>query len=209
MSKTTKATNNVQSAQAIVDELEARKTEMAASRASDERELAEISFAAHGAGDQKALARLETIKARIVKREVDAKSLNAAVDEAKRRFADARNAEAMAEAARVAEEVAEIAGILRESGAEADKALARFIAATQSVSKCIAGLQERGVNSPNGAQLLALGRRAVLAAMIETPLRREFEHLSPRERTRFSEFCSGWANALLRNVGKTKQEKVA
>jgi len=127
MSKTTKATNNVQSAQAIVDELEARKTEMAASRASDERELAEISFAAHGAGDQKALARLETIKARIVKREVDAKSLNAAVDEAKRRFADARNAEAMAEAARVAEEVAEIAGILRESGAEADKALARFI----------------------------------------------------------------------------------
>src|SRR6516165_8932853 len=132
MSKTTKATNNVQSAQAIVDELEARKTEMAASRASDERELAEISFAAHGAGDQKALARLETIKARIVKREVDAKSLNAAVDEAKRRFADARNAEAMAEAARVAEEVAEIAGILRESGAEADKALARFIAATQS-----------------------------------------------------------------------------
>src|SRR6516165_5599058 len=132
-------------AQKIVDQLESKAAELAETRASDERELASISFAAHASEDQKALARLETIKARAVKRELDARSLDAAIAEAKRRVVDAQNAEARAEAAKVAEEVAEIAGSIREEGAKADKALAQFIAAANNVKKCIVGLQQRGL----------------------------------------------------------------
>src|SRR6516165_8739895 len=115
-------------AQKIVDQLESKAAELAETRASDERELASISFAAHASEDQKALARLETIKARAVKRELDAKSLDAAI----------------AEATKVAEEIAELAGIVREAGARADKALTQFITASNDIKKCIAALQQRG-----------------------------------------------------------------
>src|SRR5262249_21949193 len=142
--------------------------------------------------------------------DLDLKALASALTEAQRRVADAKNAMAMAEAARVAEEVAEIADIIRESGAEADKALKQFVAAANSVSKCIAGLQQRGVNNPNGQQLLSMGRRAVLAAMIESPFRTEFETIAPRERQSFKLFTSAWASAIERSVGaKTKHEEVA
>ena len=122
---------------------------------------------------------------------------------------DVRNSEAMAEAAKVAEEVAEIAGIIREQGALADKALKQFIRASKVVREAIAELQTRGVNSPNGAQLLALGRRAILGALVDSPFAKEFGHIAPRERQNFAHFTNAWASALLRHVGKTKQESAA
>ena len=196
-------------AQKIVDQLESKAAELAASCAADERELASISFEAHASEDQKALARLETIKARAVKRELDARSLDAAIAEAKRRVVDAQNAEARAEAAKVAEEVAEIAGSIREEGAKADKALAQFIAAANNVKKCIVGLQQRGLGSPNSAQLQALGRRAILGALVDSPFAKEFEHVAPRERQNFAQFTSSWAAAIENAVGAKAKKEVA
>jgi hypothetical protein len=180
---------------------------LAETRASDERELASISFAAHASEDQKALARLETIKARAVKRELDAKSLDAAIAEAKRRVVDAQNAEAIAEAAKVAEEIAELAGIVREAGARADKALTQFITASNDIKKCIAALQQRGINNPSAQQLQSLGERAVRGALVNSPFAKSFEHLAPRERHSFAQFTSSWAAAIENAVGaKTKKE---
>src|SRR5215467_8493973 len=101
--KTTKKVNVID-AQKIVDDLEAKAAELAASSAADQRELAEISFAAYADSDQKALARLETIKSRVVKREVDARSIQSAITEAKRRVVAAQDAEHQEKEARVAEE---------------------------------------------------------------------------------------------------------
>jgi hypothetical protein len=110
----------------------------------------------------------------------------------------------------VAEEVAEIAGIIREEGAKADKALAQFIAAAKNVKKCIVGLQQRGLGSPNSAQLQALGRRAILGALVDSPFAKEFEHVAPRERQNFAQFTSSWAAAIENAVGaKTKKEAAA
>src|SRR5262245_37999057 len=99
--KTTKKVNVID-AQKILNDLETKAAELAASRVSDERELEAISFEAHAASDQKAIARLEEIKSRVVKREVDAKSLDSAITEAKRRVAAAQEAERKTEEARVA-----------------------------------------------------------------------------------------------------------
>jgi hypothetical protein len=204
--KTTTKLSDLENATQTLYHLETKATELAATRASDERELEAISFEAHGSGDQKALARLETIKARAVKRELDAKSLDAAIAEAKRRVVDAQNAEAMAEAARVADEVAGIAEIIREEGKKADKALAQFTAAANNVKKCIMGLQQRGLGSPNSAQLQALGRRAILGALVDSPFAKEFEHVAPRQQN-FAQFTSSWATAIENAVGaKTKKE---
>src|SRR5262252_251690 len=127
MSKTATKKLSVIDAQKIVDDLEAKAAELAASSAADQRELEAISFEAHAASDQKALARLETIKARVVKREVDARSIDSAITEAKRRVAAAQDAEARAEQCRVAEELLELSTLMREAGAKADRGLAMMI----------------------------------------------------------------------------------
>src|SRR5262249_61771911 len=100
MAKQTKST--LENATQTLHQLEAKAAELAASRVSDEQELAEISFQAHAASDQKAIARLETIKARVVKRDVDSRSIDSAIAEARRRVAAAQDAEHLAEEARVA-----------------------------------------------------------------------------------------------------------
>jgi len=204
---------SVTDAQKIVDDLEAKASELAASRASDEQELAEISFQAHAASDQKAIARLETIKARVVKREVDARSIDAAIKAAQQKLAAAKDAEARAEEARVAEELLELSTMLREAGAKADRALKLFAEASNDLRKIIAATNQRGLGNPSAAQLQALGSRAILGSLIDSPYARDFQHLAPRERTRFCEFTSAWASALERfasqKLNKGGDEKVA
>src|SRR5262249_34395577 len=143
MAKTTTKPMSVTDAQKVVDDLEAKAAEMAASRASDEQELAEISFAAHAASDQKAVARLETIKARVVKREVDARSIDSAISEAKRRLAVAQDAEARAEEARVAGELAELAQMMREAGAKCDRALKLLAEGSNELRKIVQATNQR------------------------------------------------------------------
>jgi len=198
----------IENAEKTLNALTAKAAELAASGKADDAEMADIAFAAYS-GDQKAAAKLESIKDRALRRDLESKALASAIAEAKRRVVAAQEAEAMAEAARVAEEVAEIAGIIREQGALADKALRQFIKASNVVREAIAELQNRGVESPSAAQLQALGRRAILGNLVDSPFHRDFEHLAPRERTNFAHFTNAWASALLRHVGKTKQESAA
>jgi hypothetical protein len=182
---------------------------LAETRASDERELASISFAAHASEDQKALARLETIKARTVKRELDAKSLNAAIAEAKRRVADAKDAEARAEAARVAEELAELAELLREAGAKADKGLAMLIEGSNDLRKVVQAINARGLGSPSAQQLQSLGSRAILGAIVNSPFAKAFEHIAPRERQNFIQFASAWADMVEHHVSAKPKKEAA
>lgn len=199
---------NVIDAQKIVDGLESKAAELAASRAADERELAQISFAAHAAEDQKALARLETIKARVVKREVDSKSLDAAIEEAKRRVVVAQDAERQAEEVRVAEELAELAQMLREAGRKADKGLAMMIEGSNDLRKIVQAINARGINNPSAAQLQALGSRAILGKIVDSPFARDFQHLAPRERQSFVGVTEAWSTMIERAVSaKIKQTK--
>jgi len=120
------------------------------------------------------------------------------------------DAEAEAEASKVADEVTQVAGIMREQGAVADKALRQFIKASNCIRECIMELQQRGVNSPNGAQMLALGARAIKRAFVESPFAKEFEHVSSAQAPHsFARFTSSWASAIERNVGKHNKEDAA
>jgi hypothetical protein len=200
--KTVTKKPSVTDAQKIVDELEAKAAGLAASRTSDERELAEISFAAQVAEDQKSAARLETLKARIVKRGVDAKSLDAALAEAKRRLAAAQDAERLAEEHRVAEELLELSNMMREVGAKADKALKQFIEASNDLKKIIAATNQRALHNPSAQQLQSLGRRAILGELVNSPFAKEFEHVAPRDRQSLALVTEAWASAIERYVSQ-------
>src|SRR5262249_15216415 len=173
---------------------------------------AAVSYEAH-TGCQKSAAKLETLQARAIKRDLEARNLASAIEEAKRRVAKAQEAEASAEEAKIAEELLEISQVMRVEGEKADHALKAFVAATTNVHKVIVALQQRGAGSPNGAQLLALGRRAILGALVDSPFAKEFEHIAPRERQSFANFTASWAHAVERaaewKLNQNQKEDVA
>jgi hypothetical protein len=204
--KQTANENPIEAAERILAELQAKQDRTVKAREADDRELGAVSYSALATGDRDATAKLEGVKERALRRDLEIKAIRSAIAQAQQNLADAKADEAMAEAAKAAEEVAEIAGIIREEGAKADKDLAQFIAAANNIKKCIVALQQRGVNSPNGAQLLALGRRAILGALVSSPFNKEFEHVAPRQQN-FAQFTSSWAAAIENAVGaKTKKE---
>jgi hypothetical protein len=214
MAKTTTKLSDLENATKILNDLESKAAELAETRASDERELEAISFEAHGAGDQKALARLETIKARAVKRELDAKSLDAAVAEAKRRVAEAKADEAAAGKHRVALEVRGLLNSLRDAGKVCDETLATFAASSNVMKDIIQKMNALGFHHPSSTQFMSLGERAVRGMLVNTPFQRGFESIAPRERKNFNEFVGQWCISIEREIaqrlGETKQtEKVA
>jgi len=198
----------IENAEKTLHTLEAKAAALAASSKADEAEMADIAFAAYS-GDQKAAAKLESIKDRALRRDLESKALASAIAEAKRRVVAAQEAEAMAEAARVAEEIAELAGLMREAGAKAERGLKLMIEGSNDLRKIIVAMQQRGLGNPNAQQLQSLGRRAILGALVDSPFAKEFEHIAPRERQSFASFTSSWASAIERNVGKIKGREVA
>jgi len=207
MAKTT--TRKIADAESILHKLTAAKADLATARANDESEMAAVSYAAH-TGDQRAAAKLEALRDRAIKRDIEARNLDSAIAEAQRRVDAAKDAAERAEQARVAAEIEELAGLLRESGARADKGLRLMIQGSNEMARIIAAMQERGLGNPSQQQLQSLGRRAVLAGLVDSPFNREFEHLAPRDRQDFAKFSSSWADAIERAVrAKTKQEENA
>jgi len=187
-------------AQKIVDQLESKAAELAETRASDERELASISFAAHASEDQKALARLETIKARAVKRELDARSLDAAIAEAKRRVVEAQADAAAADQRRVALQARSLLASLRDAGKTCDEALATFAAGSDVMRRIIQEINALGFHHPTGMQYMSLGERAVRTALVNTAFSRAFEAIPPSERQEFNDFVGKWCISLEREI---------
>jgi hypothetical protein len=77
MAKITEKLSPIENAQKTLNELEAKRGAVAASGQNDERELEAVAFAAH-TGDQKAAAKLETLKERALRRDLELKSVDAA-----------------------------------------------------------------------------------------------------------------------------------
>src|SRR5262249_31505040 len=121
MAKTATKVSSID-AQKVIDDLEAKKSALALARANDESGMAAIAYEAH-TGDQKAQAKLETLRERALRRDLEMRNLESALTEAKRRLVAAQEAEREAEEARVAGELAELAQMMREAGAKCDRAL--------------------------------------------------------------------------------------
>jgi|SRR5262249_5315446 len=189
--------SELENATQILHALESKQTALAEARAHDEATMAACSYEAH-TGDQRAAAKLETLQGRAIKRDVEARNLASAIEEARRRVAAAQNAERNAEEMEAAEELLELATIMRDVGAKADKALKAFIEAANDIKKVIVATNQRGLANPSATQLQALGRRAILGQIVDSPFAKEFEHIAPRERQNFAAFTGSWASAIER-----------
>src|SRR6516164_2534647 len=144
MSKQTTKLNAVENAQKTLHELEAKRDAVTASRQNDERELEAVAFAAH-TGDQKASAKLETLRDRAIRRDLELKSVDAAIAVAKQNVEVAKAAEAAADQRRVALEIQRLAKELREAGKLADEGLAMFLDATNVMQHIVSQFSTLGL----------------------------------------------------------------
>jgi len=212
MAKTATKLSPREHAEQTLHELEAKQAELAASRENDEAEMASVSYAAH-TGDQKAEARLETLRSRAIRRDLEAKNLASAIEEAKRRVTAAKDAEGRAEEQRVAEELLELSQMMREAGKKCDKALKLLAEGSNELRKVVQATNQRGMGNPSAQQLQSLGSRAILGTIINSPYAKDFPHIAPAERKNFATFTEAWASMVERAVSAklqtNKQEEVA
>ena len=95
----------------------------------------------------------------------------------------------------------------REHGQALDAALEAIATHGRELQETQIRMQQLGVNFPSGQQLISLGSRALLAPCGQTPWRRSFETLPPRERYRFAELVEGWASTIERGLDAREQRK--
>jgi len=205
MAKITEKLSPIENAQKTLNELEAKRGAVAASGQNDERELEAVAFAAH-TGDQKASAKLETLKDRALRRDLELKSIDAAITVARQNVEAAKADEAAADQRRVALELRELAKVMRASAKKCDAGLAMLTEGAKEMRDAIAQTNARGLGNPSATQLQSLGERAVLTALLEMPWARAFQHIEPKARQTFVGFATQWAFAIERAVdAKLKQ----
>jgi len=212
--KTTTKLSDLENAQKILNQIEAKAAELSASRASDERELASLSFAAHGDADQKAFARLETIKARMVKRDLDMKSIEAALAEAQRRLAAAQEAEAAAEQRQNAAQARIVVERIDELFASADIHFKQAMDALEAAESRIEEVHRLGFAYPTAVQLRANSIFALETCMTRLPKymwdelsRGGLRYPSPSQRRTFSQFWAAMSATLGREIASRLGEK--
>jgi len=197
MARKTNNENTVEIAERTLAELREKREALTAARKNDETEMASVSYSAH-TGDERAAAKLETLRDRSIRHDVEARNLDSAIAEAQRRVAAAQNVEREAEEAKIAGELLELGQLMRESGAKAERGLKILVEGSNELCRIIIALQSRGLGNPSAAQLQALERRAILGALVESPYARDFEHVAPRERQSLALISDAWATAIER-----------
>jgi hypothetical protein len=210
--KQTANENSTEAAEGVLADLIAKRDSVAQARAADEAAMADVAFAAH-TGDQKSEAKLETLKERVLRKDLELRSIDSAVQVAKEKVALAQADEAAADQRRVALEVRGLLNSLRDAGTVCDEALATFAASSNVMKGIIQKINALGFAHPSGTQFMSLGERAVRGMLVNTPFARGFESIAPRERQNFNDFTGRWIESLEREIsarlGETKPHKEA
>jgi hypothetical protein len=191
--------NPIEAAQKVLADLVAKRDATAQARAADESTMAELAFEAH-TGDQRAEAKLETLKERALRKDLELRSIDSAIQIAKEKVALAQAEAARAAERAVAAELKELAKHMRASAKKCDAALAMLTEGAKEIRDAIARTNARGLGNPSATQLQSLGERAVLTALLEMPWARAFQHIAPRDRQTFVGFATQWAFAIERAV---------
>jgi hypothetical protein len=216
MTKTATKLNAVEHAQKILHELESKRDAVTASGQNDQSELESVAFAAH-TGDQKAAAKLETLKERTLRRDLELKSVDAAIAVAQQNVEAAKAAELAAEQKRIAEEARVIVDRVDSLFASADKHLTLAFDALKAADARIEELHVRGFAFPTAIQVRTNALFALQTYLMALPKYwwNELAHggvrfLAPHERRSLQQCWSKMAGSIGREIaarlGETKQK---
>src|SRR5262249_26705767 len=205
MAKTTTKLSSID-AQKIVDDLEVRRADSAAQAAADQREIESIALAAH-TGDQRAAAKLETIRERELRRQLDLTGIDAALTAAKRNVEAAKATEDAAEMKQNAEEAKVVVDRIDSLFASADTHFKQAMDALAAADKRIEELHRLGFTFPTAIQVRTNALFALETYLMALPQYwwRELAHgsvryLAPHHRRSFSKFWTDVSTNLSREI---------
>jgi hypothetical protein len=157
----------------------------------DERRA--LAFAAHAENDSAARKRLSTLNLESVTIAAEIETIDAALAEANSRLDACRRAAEIEADQAAARELREVLGEFRKCGRQMEDALAAFVGAAVAFREHLTKIHNLGCDFPSHGLADVNARLAIGTALMQTPWRREFEHLAPGERRTFTQLVDGWA----------------
>jgi hypothetical protein len=186
----------VAAAEKVLADLQEKRQALVTHAAVLDSQRRDAAFAAHVKGDPEARRTLDKINAEVAVHSSELASVDDAIAAAKGKLAVARIHESRAADRAAAQAVRKELEKFREHGHALDVALEAIAVHGRELQETLIRMQQLGVNFPSGQQLISIGSRALLAACGQTPWRRSFETLPPRERYRFGQVVDGWGGTI-------------
>jgi hypothetical protein len=190
---------SVEKAEAVVAQLEQKRSACVRHGTELQDERANVALSAH-TGDAKARKRLDEINSEIAVHSSELASLDAALRAASERLEKARQHEAQKADRQRATALRQELVAFREHGRALKVAFDAIALHGNGLWQTHTRMQQLGVNFPNGQQLDAIGGRALMAACAQTPWRRRFDAVPPRERYDIAEAVEGWIASIEKQI---------
>jgi hypothetical protein len=190
----------VAEAEAAINRLEQRRSELVARGDQLATNRASFAYAALNDDDATAKAKLDEIGRETVEHDHQLASVDAALKTAQERLASAKRAEARAQDREQALLLRQALTAFIEAGKGCDAALELLVTASTDLRNTVTTMNRLGVTHPSHAQLDALGSIALRTALTDTAWVRYFERVSPVERKRFSDLVAAWAATVERSI---------
>jgi hypothetical protein len=201
--------SQVESAQSIVDGLEAKKQQLIERGRELTEERRKISFLAH-TGDAKARAKLDRVIADLAAHGNELASVEDAIIEAKARLNVAAVHASLAADREQALDLRDALLDFCDAGERIDAAFAAIAAAARDFKAAHDRMYALGARTPSYQQIQVLGLLALQTSLMGTPWAREFPHLAPHQRRSFKALVDGWHDQLLpgiaARIGEEKEE---
>ena len=205
---------NIDEEKQTLARLEARLVE-ATDRATElQTERRRIAFAAN-TGDAKARKELDKFNAELSTADLEIANVRSAIEEAKRRLAEAEREEALASERTKAARAVEIADSLERRGRKLDEALLALATEAELLEDDLSELNyDIGWKHPSLANFKALIERPFHAGLMFQPSGRtrqdgqpapgtlKLRHLGPGERMTFQEIADGFAKSIRRTASQ-------
>jgi hypothetical protein len=172
---------NSEQARQTLAQLELRLSEASAKAVEIATERQRISFAAN-TGDAAARKALDKANAATTTVTLEIENLRSAIEEAKRRLAEAERAEEHARLAVNGDKAREIADRLLERSEKIDRAFAYVRTELDGFRGDLDELHSLGLANPRAEQFKVLGGLALSTALMGLPLKSERDHLAPKAR---------------------------
>jgi hypothetical protein len=188
----------VEKAQQVLAELNAKREELIAHGQELDEQRQAISFEAHS-GNKAQRAKLDEINSECLTHDYELKSLDAAIQEATKRLAAADAAEALAADKENARALRAVVDKFVAHAIAIDDAFTAMVKEANALSKTLIEIHSLGCSFPSYDQLNSLGARALGTAIMQTPWKRDFDHLAPSARQSFPKLVSDWAARIESN----------
>lgn len=172
--------------------LERKRKSLVESRAADDAERRAVAFRAYSDGDKSARQVLDKLNAAAVRFDSELRSIEDAIAVAQDRVQAARAQEAEQAAKANALAIRECCAEFLESALSLNEAILALSEEGAALQAAVRKLRALGVGFPTDQQISVLGLQCLQTGLMETAWRKEFLHLAPKDRRRWSTLAREW-----------------